>query len=216
MPGPHDRIIADVAKAALGPLDFRRKGRSRVWFADHRWWLTVVEFQPSSWSKGSYLNVAAHWLWSETGFVSFDFGGRVVEFVEYVSDVQFAPAAARLADTAAHEAQRLAETFGSPSATANVLLNERRTRPLQGPGHPGWVDYHAGVAAGLAGRANDATEMFGRILNSPAPTDSILHPAAERMARLASEPVALRRAVVSLTERQRDALRLPPLDASPF
>ena len=37
MAGPHDRIIADAAKAALGPLGFRRKGRSRVWLADHAW-----------------------------------------------------------------------------------------------------------------------------------------------------------------------------------
>jgi hypothetical protein len=57
MPGTHDRIIADAAKAALGPLGFKRKGRSRTWLADHGWWLTVVEFQPSAWSKGSYLNV---------------------------------------------------------------------------------------------------------------------------------------------------------------
>lgn len=216
MPGPHDKIIADAAKAALGPLDFRRRGRSRMWFADHGWWLTVVEFQPSRWSKGSYLNVAAHWLWSETGCVSFDFGGRVTEFIEYLSDAQFAPAAARLTDSAAHEAQRLAETFSSVSATANVLLNEARTAPLQGPGHPCWTAYHAGVAAGVVERADDATEMFERILSSPAPPGSILHPAAERMARLASEPLALRREVVSLIARQRDALRLAPLDQPPF
>ena len=128
MRGPHDRLIADAAKAVLGPLDFRRKGRSRVWFADHGWWLTVVQFQPSAWSKGSYLNVAAHWLWSETDPFSFDFGGRVAEFVEYVSEAQFTAAAARLAESAAHEAQRLGHRFGSLTATANVLLNEARTR----------------------------------------------------------------------------------------
>lgn len=62
MPGPHDKIIAEAAKAALRSLGFQRKGRSRTWLADHGWWLTIVEFQPSAWSKGSYLNVAAHWL----------------------------------------------------------------------------------------------------------------------------------------------------------
>ncbi len=59
----HGRIIAAVAKSALAPLGFRRKGASRVWLADHGFWLDVVEFQPSGFSKGSYCNVAVHWLW---------------------------------------------------------------------------------------------------------------------------------------------------------
>ena len=91
MPGPHDKIIADAAKARLRPHGFHRKGRSRLWFADHGWWLTIVEFQPSAWSKGSNLNVAAEFLWVETGNFGFDFGGRLAEFVEYQSDGQFAP-----------------------------------------------------------------------------------------------------------------------------
>src|SRR5438045_5748615 len=97
MPGPHDKIITDAAKAALGRLNFRRKCRSRTWLADHGWWLTVVEFQPSSWSKGSYLNVAAHWLWSDSGHLSFDYVGRTKGFEEYANDDQFAPLAQRLA-----------------------------------------------------------------------------------------------------------------------
>ena len=216
MSGSHDTIIAQTAKAALAPLGFRRKGRSRTWLADHGWWLTVIEFQPSAWSKGSYLNVATHWLWSDMGSLSFDFGGRVTEFVEYVSDAQFAPAIARLAENASHEAQRLAQMYSSLSGTARVLLHEARTSPAQTPGHPGWMAYHAGVAAGLVGRAEDAGEMFGLILSSAASAGSVLHSATERMAQLASAPMELRREVISLIERQRDALRLRPLEASPF
>jgi len=216
MPGPHDRLIVDAAKAALGPLGFRRKGRSRLWFADHCWWLAVVEFQPSSWSKGSYLNVAAHWLWSDTDANSFDFGGRLAEFVEYRSDAQFAPAAARLAEKAAFEAQRLVGMFSSLNATASVLLNEARTRPMAFPGHPGWVAYNAGVAAGLVGRTDDAMEMFGRVLEGPLPPASALHLATQRMAQLARDPVRMKHEVASTIKHQRDALRLKPLDASPF
>ncbi len=136
MPGSHDRIIADAAKAALGPLGFRRKGRSRTWLADHDWWLTVVEFQPSGWSKGSYLNVASHWLWSGTGTLSFDFGGRIAEHVEYLTDAQFAPSAAQLAESAAVEAQRLAETFDGLSEAAKVLLEEAQTKKQEGAPPP--------------------------------------------------------------------------------
>jgi len=216
MPGPHDRIIGDAAKAALGPLHFRRKGRSRTWMADHGWWVTVVEFQPSAWSKGSYLNVAAHWLWSDTGHLSFDFGGRVAEHVEYLSDPQFVSAVASMAASAAKEAEALCEKFTSLSVTAEILLGEARRRGGQGPGHPGWMTYHAGVASGLAGRGREAAEMFARIRDSEAPPGSILHPAAERMAQLAYDPLELKRAVLCLIETQREALRLPPRDQVSF
>ncbi|MDO9487335.1 MAG: hypothetical protein Q7J32_03100 [Sphingomonadaceae bacterium] len=215
MSGAHDRIIADAAKAALDSLGFRRKGRSRLWLADHGWWLRLVEFQPSAWSKGAYLNVGAHWLWSEMGHPSFDFGGRVDGFIAYLSDEQFAPGAVRLAESAADEAARLMQLFGSLPAATNILLNETSvTARLRG--HTGWAAYHAGTAAGLAGLSEDAEEMFSRVLDSSAAPGTVLQIAAERMARLARDPLALRREVALMIAHQRDALRLPPLSAPPF
>src|SRR6202000_1719294 len=38
------------------PLGLERRGRSRTWIDDQRWYAIVVEFQPSGFSKGSYLN----------------------------------------------------------------------------------------------------------------------------------------------------------------
>ena len=76
--------------------------------------------------------------------------------------------------------------------------------------------FHAGIAAGLVGLADDATEMFGRILDSPAPPGSMLHLAAERMAGLLPERLRLQTEVISIMARQRNALPLPPLNASPF
>jgi hypothetical protein len=209
MPGPHDRLIADAAKAVLRPIGFQRKGRSRVWLADHSWWIGVVEFQPSSWSKGSYLNVAAHWLWTDIGAISFDFGGRLERFEEYSSDEQFAAAAARLAAAAAKEAQRLTTMFSSLTGTAEILLTDARTQTTSGSGHPGWRAFNAGVAAGLVGRTDDAMEMFGSVLDGPADPASVLHIAAERMSKLASDPAKLRSNVVSVIAHQRETLRLP-------
>ena len=211
MAGPHDRIIADAAKAALGPLGFRRKGRSRVWLADHAWWLIAVEFQPSAWSRGSYLNVAAHWLWSETGDITFGFGHRVAPFQEYRSDEQFAAAASGLADRAAEEARRLAGTFGSLPATADALSDGAETERER----PGWRTYHAGVAAGVAGRPEAAAELFRRVCENPVYAE-ILHLPAGRMAELLPDPAAFRREVAGLVERQRAALKLSPLDGPPF
>lgn len=209
MPGPHDKIIADAAKSALGPLAFRRKGRSRTWLADHGWWLTIVEFQPSSWSKGSYLNVGAHWLWYDSDFLNFDYGGRILEHVEYQSDEQFILVANRLAERAANEANLLATTLTSLEAASNILLHEEGIgRHVAG----GWVTYNAGMAAALVGRRKTATHMFNRVLEGPFPPGSALRAAAERMANLAADAGRFEHEVTLIISRRREALRLPALE----
>ncbi len=50
----HGRIRAAVAKNYLSPLGCMRKGRSRFWFSDELFWLTGIEFQPSSFRRGTY------------------------------------------------------------------------------------------------------------------------------------------------------------------
>jgi hypothetical protein len=51
----HGKLIAAAAKAALLPLGCRRKGQSRCWYSDERFWYIFIEFQPSAWSRGTYL-----------------------------------------------------------------------------------------------------------------------------------------------------------------
>jgi len=72
--------IAASAGQAFGPLGLTRKGRSRIWLDDHGWWLGVVEFQPSAWGPGSYLNVGAMFLWRPTDHLAFEIGNRVADF----------------------------------------------------------------------------------------------------------------------------------------
>lgn len=207
----HDKLIASAAKQELGSIGFVRKGRSRIWIADHFWWATVVEFQPSSWSKGSCLNVAAHWFWSLNDHLSFDFGGRVEEHIAYASDEQFAEAAVYLARRAAAEAAKLTDSFRSLSATAAILVEEER-RGSTG----GWMAYNAGIAAGIAGLSAEASEMFTRVLNGFASPDSVLVQAAGRMAALLDQPSDFRDTINSLIVRRRDALALPILTSPPL
>lgn len=209
MQGAHDKLIASAAKRELGSIGFARKGRSRIWIADHLWWATIVEFQPSSWSKGSYLNVAAHWLWSSNDSLSFDFGGRVEEHISYASDEQFAEATDYLARRAATEAVKLTDSFHSLPATAAILVEEAR-RNFTG----GWMAYNAGVAAGIAGQSAEASDMFASVLNGFTSPDSALVQAARKMVALLDQPSNFRETINSLIARRRHALALPIL-ASP-
>lgn len=207
----HDKIIADAAKCELVPLGFQRKGRSRTWIADHGWWVTVVEFQPSAWSKGSYLNVSAHWLWSSNDYLSFDFGGRLVEHVEYLSNIQFKQECTILAQHAAHEALRLSKLFISPSAAAQIFLAEERKISTGG-----WMAYHAGVAAGVAGLSGDANDMFGRVADGFAEPTSALAQAARHLASLVNKLERFRDEIAMLIEAHRAVLGLRALPTSPL
>src|SRR5262249_20811083 len=97
----HSKLITAAARTILRPLGLFQKGRSRTWLDDRGWWVGVVEFQPSSWSRGSYLNVGCMWLWDVKNYVSFDEGYRVESFAEYQDDDQFRQAATDLANRAA-------------------------------------------------------------------------------------------------------------------
>ena len=90
---PHNKIIHKLCKEELLPLGVFQKGSSRVYIDDNGYYFTVIEFQPSSFAKGTYLNVGLHFLWQGLDYISFDFppdlANRVRSFVEYQDEAQF-------------------------------------------------------------------------------------------------------------------------------
>ena len=199
----HGRIIASQAKIVLQPAGFRRKGQSRVWIADRGFWLSVVEFQPSSWSKGSYLNLAVHWLWGalpET--VTFDRAERIGQFVPFESPAQFLLAVDKMAKKAIEIDQVHRSMFPSVQATATILVNE-----LQPGAHGEWAAFHAGVAAGLAGDFETARRLF---------ESAQRHAASQAQALLAyiDDPAAFRSRVRGFIEAERAYYGLGALPAA--
>lgn len=211
MAGNHDRIIAKCAKDVLYPIGLRRKGRSRTWFSDHGWWASVVEFQPSAWSKGAYLNVAAHWLWSDSDYISFDFGGRVSGFVAYDSDDGFEDEMSSMAKSALAEVQRLQGLFIDLGSTFQVLVAEAdRSKDV------GWMAFHAGVAAGCIGLKGEAKRLFEQVVGGPASTGSLLRNSAMQMLGMLGDDTPLAAAVLARITRHREVLGLVPQNAGSF
>jgi hypothetical protein len=102
----HSKLLTIAARSILRPMGLVQKGRSRIWLDDRQWWVCVVEFQPSSWSRGSYLNVGCMWLWLVKDYVSFDLGHRVEHFHEFQDEQQFKTESMDLAARAAQEVTR--------------------------------------------------------------------------------------------------------------
>ena len=77
----HNNIINVAAKNCLAPEGLFRKGNSRCWIDDNDWFMIQVEFQPSAYGQGSYLNVGIDFLWERTKelneVLAFAYGGRM-------------------------------------------------------------------------------------------------------------------------------------------
>lgn len=202
----HGKLIAAAAKAALLPLGCSRKGQSRFWYSDQRFWAISIEFQPSAWSRGSYLNIGAMWLWYPRKNWGFHVGTRVedADFISFESVEQFTPLIGRMAARAAQEVLALREQFKSIAAIHRYLV----THPLR----EGGPVYHAAVAAALAGDTPAARHLFDRLAQWP--TENLewrrtLQSNGAALAILLDDPPKFRTEVLAIIEGVRGRLRLP-------
>lgn len=199
----HGRIIAAAAKAALAPIGCVRKGQSRIWRSDQRYWAIDVEFQPSGWQKRSYLNIFVAWLWNVSE--GYNFSYRAGSFIPFETVEQFTPPMVELAAIAATEVQNVREKFKSfPKILDHIKANDSRA---------GWPGFDAAIACGLAGDATTAHQYFDKV----AAWDTDRRPwrvqpqkDAAALAALLDRPRHFREAIVECIARRRQLMRLPP------
>jgi hypothetical protein len=204
---PHDRILRDIGRDLLGPIGVEQKGRSRTWIDDRVWYLTRIEFQPSSWSQGAYLNVGINWLWNPKADASFDLGYRVMDF--QVADNNWETKARRLVEKAADEVRRYRATVPTPAAAAALLANESGD---------GWPLFHRAIAHGLAGNVEAADQDFARLIAAHPEDrrDRVLEMRERaRILRAKARSTALfREHIVGEIENGRALLKRPPTPRS--
>jgi hypothetical protein len=199
----HGKIIAATAKAALAPIGCIRKGQSRVWYSDQRYWLIAVEFQPSGWAKGSYLNIFVAWLWAETR--GYDIYYRPVFFVPFQNAGQFTPEVVHMAETAAREVIVQRERFSSFEKIYEYLLSRSHRTP--------WPKYNAAIAAGLANDSKTGRRLFDEIAAWATrgyewEEELKVHSAA--LGELLDSPLLFRAAVVQQIQNRRKLMKLAP------
>jgi hypothetical protein len=153
MPTEHNRDIATAARSILRPLGCIQKGRSRTWLDDRGWWVGLVEFQPSGWSKGSYLNVGACFLWRDGEDLSFDDLMGDKPWYPAKEGESFADEATTLATQARDRVLELRQRHSDMAKTA-AWMNARGERLTN------WGHFHAAVASGLCGSIDDARRHF--------------------------------------------------------
>jgi hypothetical protein len=200
----HGKLIAAAAKAALAPLGFRRVGQSRTWISDERYWAIWIEFQPSAWSKGSYLNVRPSWLWLRHG--GNDHHPRPTDFISFESVEQFKPLIENMASIAAQTVVAMRTRFRNLE-DVNQFFAERVSQD-------GFPVYRAAITAGLVGDIETARKLFERMkhtdLTNWGPWIMRLISECAALAALLDEPMRYKAAILETIAERREMLRLPP------
>jgi hypothetical protein len=201
----HSKIIRAAAKKALAPLGLAQQRKSRLWYDDHGWWAIIVEFQPSGWDRGSYLNVGLSWMFYEMDHWSFDIGYREDGFRSASKGDQFELTMMEVANLAAQRVHDYRQRFAS--------LEDMCTYYDGIEGRGGWPDYYAGVLEGLRGNRDAAERRFSRVLSSTSTT--MWHRALEfrcqDLMRLLGQPTFFRDSVVGIVLRCRSGRGLADL-----
>jgi hypothetical protein len=163
----------------------------------------VVEFQPSGFAKGSFLNVGVMWLWYAKDYWSFDVGHRVEPFAEFESPEQFQPIAEQLAERAARKVCEYREAFSSIHEVAKYLVREASKSV--------WAGYHAAVSAAAAGDVAGATRFFAELADYPATHgwENELKARAAELSKHLPNVAAFRAAVTLIVDRSRALHKLP-------
>lgn len=206
-PADHNKIIAAAAREALAPIGMHRKGRSRTWLLDRAWWLGIVEFQPSAWARGTYLNVSMMWLWQPIDYLTFEVEPRRVgNFVDFDQAPDLPAAIGAVALDAQRAMTHLAERFGRLSLVINYL----QTAPRHND--PRYLA-HLATAHGLAGTMAAARATFDQAVAAreeltPAPWRATTYLLDARQA--ATSQAQFRTRALTTIGRTRAALKLPP------
>jgi hypothetical protein len=156
----HTKILNRVAREVLKPIGVKRKGQSRTWLDDNDWWVTVIEFQPSSWSKGTFLNVGVNFQWYPKDYYSFDIGYREAGFVEYVSDEQFELTARKFVEIARNKVLQIRERLSTPESAKEYVIDSYKVLGLTL-----WGEYNQGVACLIASDEQQALVYLNQIVD---------------------------------------------------
>lgn len=216
----HNKIINAAAKAVLRPLGVHQKGRSRLWYDDGRWYTVAIEFQPSSWMRGSYLNVGIQWLWHPKEFWSFDLGfrerkylgsreivtGRGGQFVQFKREDSFREAIDSMAGIAAERVRESRAHFQTLSGAYDFV--RRRRNPRDERSH-----LDAAILAALCGHPRKARSLIRKtiIKDSDQDRQASRNRFALRLLDAIGDEQAYRRLIEAQIAECRALLKLEPL-----
>jgi hypothetical protein len=152
-----NKIIKNIAREKLGPHGFTQKGQSRLWYFSGNYYLILVEFQPSSWDQGTYLNVGLDFNWYHKDYLAFEFGHRLSDFKSPQNQDQFSSEIERLCDLAVERAGEYKNIFTDMKMAGDKLLKLHTDKSNT------WEQFHLGVLFGVGGHDEKAVSYLKKV-----------------------------------------------------
>jgi hypothetical protein len=154
----HNKLLKTIAKTRLKPHGITQQGSSRTFLYDGGWYVIMIEFQPSSFGKGSFLNIGVDLNFYPRDYIAFSYGYREKDFSAADSEVQFDEIVNNYCDQVIEKTQKLKEEFKNILTAIDTIQN----RYLK---DDPWDYYDLGVLYGLTGQTKKAELFLNKLKN---------------------------------------------------
>ncbi len=132
-----------------------QRGNSRTFLLDKDWFTVVIEFQPSSWSKGTYLNMGVDFHFYPRNYLTFSFENRHKGFESFENENQSTIVINELCDFIISKSRKTENKFYDIQ-TALYTLKKIETSDL-------WLKYNVAVLYALNGKMDLSKKYFVEI-----------------------------------------------------
>lgn len=150
-----NKLLKKIAKERLNPYGIFQQGQSRTFLYDRGWFTIVIEFQPSSYSKGTYLNIGVDYNFYPRDYFAFGYGYRETGFEEFTNEAQFDKLVNDLCDLTIKRVQELDLKFQDIWTALKTVDKEN--------GEDTWRLFEVAVLNALASNFNKAKKLLRQV-----------------------------------------------------
>ena len=206
----HNKVIAKQAKLHLKPIGYTRSGKSRLWYKDKGWWGIVIEFQPSSFSKGTYVNVSVSYFLYEKSHWTFDVSSRVGKFISVENSEDFEKEIIDINKKTISRAEQYLKNHSSVSHCNELCCMDERQSV--------WDLYHSSIFSSFLGDWEGSENKLHKIIDSDYDRDfeiAVQHRAADLL-YLQKSKNAYKKSIYGIVLRTRNQMHLDWKESVPI
>ena len=152
----HNKLLKKIAKERLLPHGIIQQGKSRSFLYDNGWWTIIIEFQSSSFSKGTYLNIGVDFNFYPREDFAFTYGYREKGFESVKDEKQFEQLIIEYCNYAIAKVEELKKKFQD-------VYSAVKTFRKAGTGS-GWDNFNLGVLYGISGQLSVAKSFHKKVV----------------------------------------------------
>ena len=153
----HNKVLKKIAKERLKPYGIFQQGQSRTFLYDKGWFTIVIEFQPSSYSKGTYLNIGVDFNFYPRDYFAFGYGYREKGLDEYIDEEQFRKSVNDLCDLTIKRVQELDLKFQDIWTALKTAEKEK--------GDDTWRLYEVAILNAMTSNFEKAKKQLNQVSN---------------------------------------------------